>query len=188
MASVASGVGAGVQRTTSALSAVPDFLLGVALVYVFAIAVPVLPVAGRGGPDSYVLPVIALAAGPIGLMLRIVRAETVRVLQQDFVRTARGKRLPGRRVFLRHVLPSVVTPTLTLSGLILSGLLAGTVLVETLFAWPGLGSSLTRSVLDRDYPLVQGLALVFGTGVLLINLTVDLVISIVDPRTTLRDG
>lgn len=169
-------------------SAVPDFLLGVGLISAFAIAVPVLPVAGRSGPDSYVLPVVALALGPLGLMLRIVRAETVRVLEQDYVRTARAKRLPVSRLFARHVLPNVLTPTLTLSGLLLSGLLAGTVLVENLFAWPGLGTALVQSVLSRDYALVQGLALVFGSGVLVVNLLVDVLIALADPRSALRDA
>lgn len=173
---------------TGAFSAVPDFLLGVGLVYVFAITVPVFPVADRTSAASYVLPVAALAIGPAAIMSRIVRAETVRVLDEDYVRTGRAKRLPARRLYLRHVLPNLLTSTLTLSGLLLSGLLAGTVLVENIFAWPGLGTALTQAVLDRDYPLVQGLALLFGGGVLLINLVVDVVLAIVDPRSALRQG
>ena len=103
------------------------------------------------------------------------------------MRTARAKRLPARLLYTRHALPNLLTATLTLSGLLLSGLLAGTVLVENVFAWPGLGTELAQSVPAKDYPVVQGLALVFGGGVLLINLVVDVLIAVVDPRSTIRE-
>jgi len=172
---------------TGVLGVIPDFLLGVGLVFVLAVSIKALPVAGQGGPEFYVLPVIALAAGPAAVLARIVRAETLRVLAEDYMRTARMKRLPDRLIYLRHALPNVLTATLTLSGLVLSTLLAGTVLVENIFVWPGLGTLLTQSVPAKDYPVVQGLALVFGGAVLLINLVVDVLIAIVDPRSTIGD-
>ena len=173
---------------TGTFAAIPDFLLGVGLVYVFAVTLKVLPVAGRAGPSSYVLPVAALSLGPVAVMARIVQVETLRVLGEDYMRTARAKRLPERLVYLRHALPNVLTATLTLSGLLLASLLAGTVLVENIFAWPGLGTLLTSSVPAKDYPVVQGLALVFGAGVLLINLIVDVLVALVDPRSTIRES
>ena len=89
------------------------------------------------------------------------------MLDQDYIRTARGKRLPARLVYVRHALPNTLTATLTLAGLLLGGLIAGTVLVENIFAWPGLGTTLVKSVSQKDYPTVQAVALVFGAVVLL---------------------
>jgi peptide/nickel transport system permease protein len=126
---------------TGVATAVPDFLLAVGLVFVFAVSFQALPVAGRGGADTYVLPVAALVLGPAAALARVVRVETVRVLSEDYMRTARAKRLPDRILYLRHALPNLLTATLTVSGLTLGGLLAGTVLVENVFAWPGLGPS-----------------------------------------------
>ena len=167
---------------------VPDYLLAVALVFVFAVSLGVLPVAGIVSASSFVLPVIALVVGPIAFLARIVRAETHRVLQADYMRTARAKRLPGRVLYLRHALPNILTPTLTVSGLILTGMLAGTVLVENVFAWPGIGAELVHSVLLNDFPVVQAVALFFGAGVLLINLLVDIAIALVDPSSTIRES
>jgi peptide/nickel transport system permease protein len=147
----------------------------------------VLPVAGRGGADSYVLPVLALALGPAALLARIVRVETHRVLDENFIQTARAKRLPPMRIYVRHVLPNALAATLTVAGLVLASLIAGTVLVENIFAWPGLGTSLVQSIVAKDYPMVQGLALVFGSSVLIINTAVDLMLALFDPRSTMVD-
>lgn len=173
--------------TTGALTAIPQFLLGVALVFVLAVTFDVLPVAGRGGADSYVLPVLALALGPAALLARIVRVETHRVLDENFIQTARAKRLPPMRIYVRHVLPNALAATLTVAGLVLASLIAGTVLVENIFAWPGLGTSLVQSIVAKDYPMVQGLALVFGSSVLIINTAVDLMLALFDPRSTMVD-
>jgi ABC-type dipeptide/oligopeptide/nickel transport system permease component len=172
---------------TGIFLSVPDFLLGVGLVFVFAVTLHALPVAGQAGPLSYVLPIVALAAGPTALLARIVRAETQRVLGEEYMRTARAKRLPARLIYLRHAFPNILTATLTVSGLILSSLLAGTVLVETVFAWPGIGAQLVQSVLNKDFPMVQATALFFGSAVLLINLAVDVVIGMVDPASTIKE-
>ncbi|MGC4109913.1 MAG: ABC transporter permease [Nocardioides sp.] len=167
---------------------VPDYLLSVGLVFLFAVTFEVFPVAGMSNASSFVLPVTALAVAPIAYLARIVRAETHRVLQADYMRTARAKRLPARVVYLRHALPNVLTPTLTVSGLILTSLLAGTVLVENVFAWPGIGAELVQSVLVNDFPVVQAVALFFGGGVLLINLVVDIAIALIDPASTIRES
>jgi peptide/nickel transport system permease protein len=170
------------------LGTIPDFVLGVALVYVFGVHLGWLPVAGRSGPDSYVLPVVALAVGPAFVLARIVRVEMVAVLQADYVRTARAKRLPAPVIYLRHALPNALTSSITLGGLLLSGLVAGTVLVENVFAWPGLGSTIVQSILAKDYPVVQAIVLVYGAGVLAVNLAVDIVLALLDPRSTIREG
>lgn len=169
------------------VSAIPDFLLGVALVSVFGVALGWLPVAGRSGPESYILPVLALALGPAAVLARIVRVEMLGVLEADFVRTARAKRLPAWRIYLSHALPNAVTATLTLAGLLLSSLVVGTVLVENVFAWPGLGSTIVSSIQTKDYPMVQATVLVYGAGVLIINTIVDAILAGLDPRTTVAE-
>jgi peptide/nickel transport system permease protein len=170
------------------LGTIPDFFLGVALVYVFGVHLGWLPVAGRSGPDSYVLPVVSLAVGPAVVLARIVRVEMVAVLQADYVRTARAKRLRAPAIYFRHALPNALTSSITLGGLLLSALVAGTVLVENVFAWPGLGSTIVQSILAKDYPVVQAIVLVYGTGVLLVNLAVDVALALLDPRSAIRES
>ena len=182
------GVELGFTATTGAVAAIPSFLIAVALVYLFAVTFHVFPVAGRTGFSSWVLPVAALALAPIASLSRIVRVEGLRVLDQDYVRTARGKRLPARIVYVRHALPNTLTPTLTLAGLLLGGLIAGTVLVENIFAWPGLGTTLVQAVAEKDYPTVQAVAVVFGAVVLVANFAVDIALGVIDPRSTILDA
>lgn len=172
---------------TGVVASIPQFLLAVGLVAAFAVSFHLLPVAGRSGPSSYVLPVVSLAAGPAMLLARVVRVETIRVLQEDYIRTARAKRLPARLLYARHALPNLLTSALTVAGLVLAGLIAGTVLVENVFAWPGMGTALVQSIVQKDYPLVQGFALVYGAAVLVINLVVDVLIAVIDPRSTIRE-
>ncbi|MFZ2015886.1 MAG: ABC transporter permease [Nocardioides sp.] len=170
------------------LGAIPDFLIGVGLVYVFAVTLQWLPVAGNDTATSYILPVVALALGASAILARIVRVETLAVLETDYIRTARAKRLPTWRINLVHALPNAVTATLTIGGLLLSSLIAGTVLVENVFAWPGLGSTIVSSIVSKDYPVVQGIVLVYGVLVLVINTLVDVAIAVLDPRSTIGDS
>jgi peptide/nickel transport system permease protein len=169
------------------VATVPDFLIGVGLVAVFGVGLGWLPGAGNDTAAAYVLPVVSLAVGPAAILARIVRVEMVGVLQADYVRTARAKRLPARTVYLNHALPNAVTAALTLGGLLLGSMVAGTVLVENVFAWPGLGSTIVQSILTKDYPVVQAIVLVYGLGVLLANTAVDVAIALLDPRSTLRE-
>ena len=173
---------------SAVLGVVPDFLLGVAFVYVFGVRLGWLPVAGKTGADSFVLPVLSLAIGLAAILARILRVEMIRVLQADYVRTARAKRLPAHVVYLRHALPNALTAVLTVGGLLLSSLIAGTVLVENVFAWPGLGSEIVQSILSKDYPVVQAIVLVYGIGVLGVNLAVDVALALLDPRSAIREG
>ncbi len=167
---------------TGVVYAMPEFVLGVLLVLVFSLTFKVLPVAGLTGPSSYVLPVVALSLGSCAGLARIVRVESLRVLQREYMLTAKAKRLrPGYR-YLVHVVPNVLTATLTIAGLIFTGLVSGTVVVENLFALPGLGSTIVQAIQMKDFPLVQGLVLVLGGGVLLVNLLIDLAIGRINPR------
>ncbi|GAB2601686.1 peptide ABC transporter permease [Paractinoplanes abujensis] len=170
------------------VATIPEFLMAVGLVFVFGVQLGWLPVAGRSGPDSYVLPVLSLAIGPAFMLARIVRVELLAVMQTDYIRTARAKRLRSTAVYLRHALPNALTATLTIGGLLLGALVAGTVLVENIFAWPGLGGTIVQSILAKDYPTVQGVVLVYGIGVLLINLVVDVALALLDPRSAIRES
>lgn len=174
--------------TSIVLGSIPEFVVCVALVAVFAVHLGLLPAAGRGDLDSYVLPVLALAIGPAAVLARIVRVEMLAVLDADYIRTARSQRLSALRINLRHALPNAVTATLTLSGLMLATMVAGTVLVENVFAWPGLGGTIVSSIQSRDYPLVQGAVLVYGAIALTVNTLVDVGIAALDPRSMIGDS
>ncbi|GAA3659048.1 ABC transporter permease [Microbacterium marinilacus] len=182
------GVELGFASSSVVIGTIPDFLLGVALVWIFGVTLRWLPVAGEDGLASYVMPVVALAAGPAAILARIVRVELLAALEADYVRTARSKRLEPTRVVLRHALPNAVTASLTLGGLLLGSMVAGTVLVENVFAWPGIGSTVTGAILGKDYQLVQGIVLVYGVGVLLANTVVDVILAVLDPRSTILEG
>ncbi|GAA4369665.1 ABC transporter permease [Nocardioides caricicola] len=173
--------------TSVIIGIIPDFLIAVGLVYVFGVNLGWLPVAGNDTPSSYVLPVLALMVGPAAILSRIIRVEMVAVLEADFVRTARAKRIPNRSVYLGHALPNALTASLTLGGLILGSMVAGTVLVENVFAWPGLGSTIVSSILNKDYQVVQAIVIVYGVAVLLVNTAVDVALALLDPRSMIRE-
>ncbi|WP_217181796.1 ABC transporter permease [Streptomyces sp. AC495_CC817] len=173
---------------TVVLAAIPEFLLAVGLVYVFAVTLGWFPVAGSTGALSLVLPVTALAVGPLAVFARLIRVEVLSVLSQDYIRTARAKRLLPRRIYTRHALPNAMTSTLTLTGLLLAGMVTGTVLAENVFAWPGLGTMIVQSILNKDFPVVQAIVLVYGVGVLLVNLIIDIALALLDPRSTIREA
>lgn len=176
------------MAVTSVLGSLPSYLSATFLVFVFAVALGWLPVAGAGRWNSFILPTLALSLRPIAILSRIVRVETLNVLAQDYIRTARSKRLPTLLLFRRHVLPSMLTSTLTLGGLLLAGLIGGAVIVENVFAWPGMGTALVQAVLARDYPVVQGITLLLGVAVVVVNLLIDVMLAAVDPRTLLRSS
>jgi len=176
----------GFASTSVLLAAIPDFLLAVGLVYVFSVRLQWFPIAGRTDAASYVLPIISLSLGSAAILVRIVRVETLSVLGEDFIRTARAKRLPARSIYLRHALPNALTATLTFGGLLLTGLVAGTVLVENVFAWPGLGTVIVSSIQSHDYPVVQAVVLIYGLMVLAVNLLVDVLLAVIDPRSTIK--
>jgi len=177
----------GFAGITVVLATIPSFLLGVGLVDLFALRLGWFPVSGRTGIESYLLPAVALAVGPAAILARVMRVEMLAVLDADYIRTARAKRLPALRIQLVHALPNAATATLTMAGLLLGALVAGTVIVENVFAWPGLGSTIVESILTKDYSMVQGTVLVYGVVVLLINTVVDVVLALLDPRSTIGD-
>ncbi len=173
---------------TGLVNSVPDFVWATLLSAVFVVGLKLLPVAGDAGFTSHILPVVALMLGPAASLSRIVRVEATKVLESEYMQAARSRRLPWRLLYLRHALPNMITASLTFSGMILSGLIAGTVLVENVFAWPGLGTEISQAVVSKDYPLVQGILLILGAMVLAIHLMVDLVLGILDPRSRIGES
>jgi ABC-type dipeptide/oligopeptide/nickel transport system permease component len=170
----------------------PPFWLGLILIIAFSLflrwfpATGMISATGGGGPldvlNHLVLPALTLAAVPLAVIARLTRANVLEVLSQLYVRTARAKGLPSHTVVLRHVLRNTMIGTVTLLGLEAGWLLAGTVYIETVFAWPGLGSMMVNAILQRDYPLVQGGVLLVATIYVLINLGTDTLYLYLDPR------
>jgi peptide/nickel transport system permease protein len=193
---VLAGVAAALRRNSAvdvAISAVsvlgismPAYWLGLMLIVVFAVQLRVLPVAGADGPASIVLPAVTLALLSIGLVARMTRSSLLEVLGQDYVRTARAKGARPARVVFVHALRNAMLPILTAVGLQLGALMGGAVLTESVFGWPGVGRLLLDSIFFRDYPMVEGLVLLFAVTYIAINLAVDLLYVYVDPRIAYR--
>jgi peptide/nickel transport system permease protein/oligopeptide transport system permease protein len=189
---VLAGVAAAIRRNTmldlliSSFSvfgvSMPVYWLGLMMIILFAIDLRLLPAAGADEPTSILMPAVTLALFSLGLIARMTRSSMLEVLGQDYVRTARAKGAPLRSVVFRHALRNALLPIMTVIGLQFGALLGGAVVTETVFAWPGVGRLLIDSIFFRDYPVVQGLVLMFGTTFVVINLLVDLLYAYVDPR------
>jgi ABC-type dipeptide/oligopeptide/nickel transport system permease component len=152
------------------------------LVYLFAIKLNLVPVAGWGSPAQLILPVVVLAVPPMAYIARLTRTYMLEVLQQDYIRTARAKGLRERIVIWRHALRNTLVPLLTTVGIIFGGLLSGTFVVETIFNIPGLGRLAIDSIFARDYPVTMAIVLLFTLFYAGINLLVDLLYGLIDPR------
>jgi len=162
--------------------ALPGFWVAIVAIYVFSVNWHLLPTAGVGGPEYYVLPVLTLAFFLMPGMLRLVRSSMLDVLGSEYVKLARIKGLPEHTVIWKHALRNALIAPLTAAGAIFAGLITGAVILETVFAWPGVGRLLVTAVSGRDFPVVQGITLMVALVVLLINLAVDIAYAYVDPR------
>lgn len=169
----------------------PNFYLGLILIYIFAVQLKILPSAGMltPGVDSFadraehlILPVIVLSVQFIGMFARQMRSALLEVLNDDYVMTARAKGLLERRVIGRHILPNALIPIITVIGLALPLLITGAIITEIVFSWSGMGSLTVSAINARDYPVVMGIVLVIGIVVLGVNLLIDIIYAVVDPR------
>lgn len=160
----------------------PTFWLGIILILLFADQLRWLPASGTGTARHLILPAVTLAAPSLGLLTRLVRATMTDVLRQDYIRTARAKGLREHAVHFRHALRNCLIPMITVVGLQFGALLGGTVVIESVFAWPGLGFLLIQAISARDLPLIRSAVLVIALFFVLINLVVDLLYGYVDPR------
>ncbi|MCM2251554.1 MAG: glutathione ABC transporter permease GsiC [Ramlibacter sp.] len=164
----------------------PAFALGMLLMEIFSVQLGWLPTVGADSWRHYILPSITLGAAVAAVMARFTRASFVEVIQEDFVRTARAKGLSERVVILKHCMRNALIPVVTMMGLQFGFLLGGSIVVETVFNWPGLGRLLVDSVSNRDYPVIQALVLLFSLEFVVINLVVDLLYGFINPTIRYR--
>jgi ABC-type dipeptide/oligopeptide/nickel transport system permease component len=160
----------------------PGFVLGPLMIYLFAIKLDWLPVAGRGGIEYLILPAFTLGVALAAILTRMVRSSVIEELGEDYVRTARAKGLSERQVVYKHVLKNGLIPVVTVLGLQFGVLLAGAIITETIFSWPGLGRLTVDAINSRDYPMVQGCILMIALTYILANLITDFVYRLLDPR------
>jgi peptide/nickel transport system permease protein len=165
----------------------PPFWLGILLIYAFAIKFRLFPVSGYGTGfaghlHAMFLPALTVAIALAPVVIRSLRASMLNVLGAEYITTARSKGVPARRLFLRHVLRNAVIPAVTVLGINIGFLIGGTVIIENVFAIPGIGQLMLNSIFERDFPVVQGVTLVFGILVVLVNLMADLAYASLDPR------
>jgi ABC-type dipeptide/oligopeptide/nickel transport system permease component len=179
-----------VSLTTAMLAlAAPSFWFGILLIFVFSFTLGWFPIFGAGQPGNLlsmahalVLPAVAIGARSAALVARMARSSLLEVLNQDYIRTARAKGIAQAGVVRKHALRNAVIPVLTIIGIDIAYLLGGSVVVEFVFARPGLGKLLVDAIYTRDYPVVQGAILVFSFAIVLVNVIIDLVYGLVDPR------
>ncbi|HEX3350895.1 MAG TPA: ABC transporter permease [Acetobacteraceae bacterium] len=186
--------GSVLDQAVTALSmtaaSLPSFWIGLTLIEYLAVRLGILPVAGYGPPDAdmlerlrfLILPAIAVGVPNSALIIRFTRTGMLDVLQEDYVRTARAKGLSPRMVIVKHAFRNARTSVLTVIGITVAGLLGGAIVTETVFALPGVGNLIVSAVLRRDYPVIQGALLVISGVYVLVNLGVDLLYAVLDPR------
>lgn len=163
---------------------IPNFWVALLLIIVFSVKLQWLPSIGKQGFDLryLILPAAALSAPLIAIIARLTRSGMLEVLSDDYIVTARAKGLRERSIVLRHGFPNALVPIVTIIGLQFGGLIGGTIVVETLFSWPGMGWLLFTAVSERDYPLIQGIVIVYSIVFMLVTLAVDIAYSYLDPR------
>jgi len=164
---------------------VPSYWLALMLIVVFAVKLRMFPATGREGWDSIVLPAVSLGLGIAAIFARMMRSSLLETLSADYIRTARAKGLAERAVLMRHAMRTALIAPITVLGIEAGSLIGGAVVTETIFAWPGLGQYLMNAVTYRDYPAIQGVVLVAAISFIVMNLIVDILYGIADPRVRL---
>lgn len=172
----------GLMTWAAVLLAVPSYVLALVLILLFAVQLRILPASGASTPLHYVLPMVTLAAPAATVIARHTRSALIEALGHDYVRTARAKGLVERVVTGRHAIPNALIPVATTVGLQFGAFLSGLVIIETIFAVPGIGGLIVERILERDYPVVQGAVLLLAFFMILVNLAVDLLYGWLDPR------
>jgi peptide/nickel transport system permease protein len=160
----------------------PVFWFGILLILIVSVQLKLLPSSGSGGFQHLILPALTLGLYSTARLTRLVRSEMLETISQDFVRTARAKGLREQAVLYRHALRNALIPVVTVIGIEAGGLLGGAVITETVFAWPGIGQLAVRSIFNRDYPLIQAVVFTIAIMFVVINLVVDVLYAMLDPR------
>lgn len=190
------GIGAGIVAGTRPFSlvdmltmagavagvSIPVFWLGLMLMYVFAVKLQLLPAVGVGTIKHLVLPGITLSAFTMATVARQTRSSVLEVMEQDYITTARSKGVAEKRVVLRHAIKNAMIPVITVQGVMIGRLLGGSIVTETVFAYPGMGKLLIDGLMSRNYPVVQGVILLYAVTFSAVNLVVDLAYGLFDPR------
>jgi len=190
------GIAAALNRNTSfdralmVLSFVgvsaPQFVLGILLLYVFAVRLGWFPIGGYGSPQHLVLPALTLGILGAGWYARMMRSSLLDVLQQDYLRTAHAKGLGGAVVLLRHALPNAILPIIAMIGLDIGTFMSGIVVVESVYGWPGIGQLTWQAIQRVDIPIIMGVTLISACAIVLGNFLADLIAPAIDPRIKLR--
>ncbi|GHE79198.1 peptide ABC transporter permease [Amycolatopsis deserti] len=175
-----------VSSATIALQSFPTFWVGIMLILLFSLGLRILPSSGVGTPAHLVLPAVTLSLPFIAIVARVTRSSLAESMGEQYVQTARSKGLTENQVLLGHVLRNSLIPVVTVVGLHVGQLMGGVVIVENVFAWPGLGSLIVDAVANRDYAVVQAATLLIATVVMVLNLVADLVYQRLDPRIRLE--
>ena len=170
---------------TTAFVSMPSFIMGSLLLALFAIKLGILPANGSTG-KGLILPIITLALYPTAYITRLTRSSMLDVLGQDYIRTARAKGVSGPRIIFGHALKNSLIPVLTYFGPMLAYIVTGSLVVEQIFAVPGIGRAFVQSIINRDYPLVMGTTIILAALIIIMNLITDLLYKAVDPRITLE--
>ena len=176
-----------VTSLSSLFSSLPGFVLAVILLYVFGMVLHALPTAGLTTWQSYILPVLALSAGPCAILSRITRAALLDVLSQDYTRFLKARGIGTRSILFKHALRNAAVPIVTTLGPLSAGILVGNLVVETIFSIPGLGSYLVKCISQRDYPVIMGTTIFYTAFIIVILLAVDIVYCAIDPRIKLDE-
>jgi ABC-type dipeptide/oligopeptide/nickel transport system permease component len=161
---------------------IPNFILGVFLIVLFSLVIPLFPTGGWDQPRDWVLPTLTLALGPMGIIARFTRSSMVEVIRSDYVLTARAKGLEERLVIFKHVLKNAFIPVVTLVGPLFAAVGTGSFFVESIFRVPGMGRFFVLSMTGRDYPMIMAVILIYGAFLAAMNLLVDLIYGVLDPR------
>ena len=162
--------------------AMPLFWFGIMLIIIFGVWLGWLPISGSGSFAHIILPAVTLGSWILPINMRLVRSGMLEVLNQDYIRTARAKGLPEKKVLIKHAFKNAAIPVLTVSGMQFGGLLGGSVVTETVFAWPGLGRLAVDSIRMGDFPVVQAIVVIFSIVIVLANLVADILAALIDPR------
>ncbi|MBI2871913.1 MAG: ABC transporter permease [Chloroflexi bacterium] len=170
----------------TSFASIPGFVLGILLIILFSVTLHLLPTGGWGSVKQVIMPAAALGALPAAWAARLTRASVLEVVGQDYVRTAYAKGLPDRVIYYRHILRNALIPVITIMGIELAALVTGSFIIENLFSIPGVGRLFVQGVFQRDYGLIMGSVLFYAFVVALLNLAVDLLYGVVDPRVRYR--
>lgn len=163
---------------------IPNFVIGIYLIIIFAVTLHLIPVVPRSWGDirAWMIPALVMGFGTMAFTARLMRSSMVEVMRQDYIRTARAKGLREQVVVNRHMVKNALIPVVTILGPALAGLITGSFIIETMFAFPGIGREYVQAISNRDYSMILGTTLLYGALIALANLSVDIIYSIIDPR------